>query len=52
MLLVNRNVYFHFDLNKWLDYLPGESVRPAGLFFTRDPRAHRLEIRPAGFVAP
>jgi signal peptidase I len=24
MLLVNRNVYFHFDLNKWLNYLPGE----------------------------
>ncbi|HEY7037057.1 MAG TPA: signal peptidase I [Thermomicrobiales bacterium] len=24
MLLVNRNVYFHFDMNKWLNYLPGE----------------------------
>jgi signal peptidase I len=24
MLLVNRNVYFHFDLNKWLNYLPGD----------------------------
>lgn len=24
MLLVNRNVYFHFDLNQWLNYLPGE----------------------------
>lgn len=23
MLLVNRNVYFHFDLNGWLDALPG-----------------------------
>ena len=23
MLLVNRNSYLHFDLNKWLDYLPG-----------------------------
>ena len=26
-----------------LDYVPGESVRQGGLFFTRDPRAHRLE---------
>ncbi len=24
MLLVNRNVYMHFDLNKWLDYIPGQ----------------------------
>src|SRR5262249_9663342 len=24
MLLVNRNVYFHFDMNKWINYLPGE----------------------------
>jgi signal peptidase I len=24
MLLVNRNVYFHFDKNKWLNYLPWE----------------------------
>jgi signal peptidase I len=24
MLLVNRNVYFHFDENKWLNYLPWE----------------------------
>ena len=23
MLLVNRNIYFHFDLNAWLDPLPG-----------------------------
>lgn len=23
MLLVNRNVYFHFDLNKWISYVPG-----------------------------
>jgi signal peptidase I len=23
MLLVNRNVYFHFDENKWLNYIPG-----------------------------
>lgn len=23
MLLVNRNVYMHFDLNKWLNYIPG-----------------------------
>jgi signal peptidase I len=24
MLLVNRNVYLHFDLNQWLNYLPGD----------------------------
>jgi signal peptidase I len=24
MLLVNRNVYLHFDVNKWLNYLPGD----------------------------
>src|SRR5215217_3554316 len=24
MLLVNRNVYLHFDLNNWLNYLPGD----------------------------
>lgn len=23
MLLVNRNVYLHFDLNRWLNYIPG-----------------------------
>jgi len=23
MLLVNRNVYMHFDLNKWMNYIPG-----------------------------
>ena len=35
-----------------LDYVPGESVRRGGLFFTRDPRAHRLELRALGYQEP
>jgi uncharacterized protein (TIGR02588 family) len=35
-----------------LDYLPGRSSRTAGLFFTRDPREGRLEIRPLGYTRP
>jgi uncharacterized protein (TIGR02588 family) len=35
-----------------LDYVPGESTRKAGLFFKDDPRLHRLEIRPLGFIEP
>ena len=35
-----------------LDYVPGESDRRAGLFFTDDPRAHQLEVRALGYAEP
>lgn len=35
-----------------LDYVPGESVRHGGLFFTRDPRAHQLRLRALGYQEP
>ncbi|HEU4883750.1 MAG TPA: TIGR02588 family protein [Longimicrobium sp.] len=35
-----------------LDYVPGRSVRHGGLFFTRDPRAYRLELRAHGYQEP
>ena len=35
-----------------LDYVPGRARRAGGLFFTRDPRAHRLEIRALGYQTP
>lgn len=35
-----------------LDYLPGQSVREAGLFFSQDPRRYRLELRSLGFQEP
>ena len=35
-----------------LDYVPGDSTRKAGLFFTGDPRRSRLEVRTLGFVRP
>ncbi len=35
-----------------IDYVPSEGVRKGGLFFTRDPRQHRLEIRPKGYDRP
>jgi signal peptidase I len=28
-VLVNRTVYFHFDLNEWLDYIPGVDLTGA-----------------------
>ena len=34
------------------DYVPGHAVRRRGLFFTRDPRRHRLELRPRGYQEP
>ncbi len=37
MLLVNRNVYFHFDLNKWLNYLPGEDREGARVVYPFHP---------------
>lgn len=35
-----------------LDYLPPESERSAGLFFSHDPRLGELEIRPTGYQRP
>lgn len=35
-----------------LDYVPGRSVRSGGLFFQRDPRAYRLELRALGYQEP
>lgn len=35
-----------------LDYLPGHSRRGGGLFFRRDPRHGRLELRALGFQTP
>ena len=34
------------------DYVPGHAERKGGLFFTRDPRRHRLEVRALGYQAP
>jgi uncharacterized protein (TIGR02588 family) len=33
-------------------YLPPRSERRAGLFFVRDPRKFKLEMRPQGYRAP
>ncbi len=35
-----------------LDYVPGHATRKGGLFFTRDPRRHRLELRALGYQEP
>ena len=35
-----------------LDYVPGHAERRGGLFFTEDPRRHRLEVRALGYQAP
>jgi len=35
-----------------LDYLPGQSLREAGLFFSQDPRRHMLELRALGYQEP
>lgn len=37
MLLVNRNAYFHFDLNKWLNYLPWEDRKGQDIIFLFHP---------------
>jgi uncharacterized protein (TIGR02588 family) len=34
------------------DYLPGESSREGGLFFSRDPRTFELVVNPASFQRP
>lgn len=35
-----------------LDYLPQESERQGGLFFTEDPAAHELVLRAQGYAEP
>jgi uncharacterized protein (TIGR02588 family) len=35
-----------------VDYVPSHSERGAGLFFTRDPRKFKLEVRAMGFQEP
>ncbi len=35
-----------------LSYVPAETEREAGLFFTRDPRQYKLELRPMGYDRP
>jgi uncharacterized protein (TIGR02588 family) len=35
-----------------IDYVPGEATRRAGIYFSRDPRLHRLEIRAKGYDIP
>jgi len=35
-----------------LGYVPGSSSEGGGLFFTRDPRNHRLELRALGYEEP
>jgi uncharacterized protein (TIGR02588 family) len=35
-----------------IDYAPARSERKGGLFFTRDPSAHEIHLRPLGFEEP
>ncbi len=35
-----------------LDFVPAESERRGGLFFTEDPRGYRLELRAKGYEQP
>jgi len=35
-----------------IDYVPAKGKTAAGLFFTNDPRRHRLELRPKGYDRP
>jgi uncharacterized protein (TIGR02588 family) len=35
-----------------IDFVPPESSQRGGLLFTKDPRAYRLEVRPAGYDRP
>jgi uncharacterized protein (TIGR02588 family) len=34
------------------DYVPGHSERKGGLFFSEDPRRHKLEVRALGYKKP
>lgn len=38
--------------NATLDYVPGESHRPAGLVFKRDPRRFHVDLRVTGYERP
>ena len=38
--------------NATVDYVPGEAVRRAGLFFTEDPSRYKLEVRALGYAEP
>ena len=35
-----------------IDYVPEQAERTAGVYFTRDPRRHQLEIVPRGYESP
>jgi uncharacterized protein (TIGR02588 family) len=35
-----------------IDYLPGNSVRHGGLFFSNDPRGHVVTLRALGYAEP
>jgi uncharacterized protein (TIGR02588 family) len=35
-----------------LDYVPGNAKRKGGLFFSKDPRNHKLEVRALGYQRP
>ena len=35
-----------------IDFVPAETEREGGLFFSRDPGAYRLEVRPTGYDRP
>ncbi len=35
-----------------ISYVPADTEREAGLFFTRDPRRYELEVRPVGYDRP
>ena len=35
-----------------IDYVPARASRGGGLYFSHDPRRHRLEIRPKGYDLP
>lgn len=35
-----------------IDFVPSKSRHRGGLLFTKDPRAFRLEVRPAGYQRP
>jgi signal peptidase I len=37
MLLVNRNAYVHVDLNRWLDYIPGQDHDDSRMLYLFDP---------------
>ena len=38
--------------NATISYVPADTEREAGLFFTKDPRKYKLEVRPVGYDHP